>query len=145
MSTAFAALTSAIVQQLGAAPAVSAQIHRARMRMLPQGWQTAVVVRPVQSQVDRGVGVGTHMVWATQMAVECYARSLATVTPDLTVDALLQKVIERALSDPALGGAAGDIGLEAITYDFDVDGESTACVTVIFNVRHVTASNQVNP
>ena len=143
MSPAFASITSAMAAQLSAAPAVSAQIHRARMRVLPQGWTTAVVVRPVQAQAQRGEGMGTHIIWTTQMAVECYARSVATVTPDLTVDALLRSAVDRVLSDPTLAGAAGDIGLDAITFDFDVDGESTACATVVLNVRHVTASNQI--
>lgn len=142
-ATVFAQLVGATCAALQAAPAVSAQVHRARMRVLPQQWTTAVVVRPARAALEEAVGQGVASIWATQLVVDCYARAPAAQAGDLAVDALLGAVVARLLADRSLGGLVGDLGLLGIEYDFDVDGETTACATLTFQVRHASSAASI--
>lgn len=144
MTTVFSQVVGAMVAKLEAAPAVSSYIERARRRALPESAENAVVVLLQQAVVDRGMGAGTACIWATQVAVECYAKAAPGQTPDVAVDSLLQAVVGRVLADPSLGGVAGDVGLVGVAYDFDVDGRATACATVTFNVRHASAAASIS-
>lgn len=143
MSTIFASLVGAVVAALQAATPVSDQVHRARVRAIPKEWPTCVVVRPRQAELESGVGQGVAGIWATALQIECYARSNAATTPDVAVDALLEAVTNRLGQDPSLGGLVGGIGLQAIDYDFDADGENTVCATLTFTVRHASAANSI--
>lgn len=143
MSTVFATVIGAMVSALNAAPAVSAQVHRARVRVIPKEWPNCVVVRPMQAELEQGVGQGVAGIWATAVQVECYVRGLAATAPDLAVDALLEAVSNRFAQDRSLGGLVGDLTLLAINYDFDVDGESTACATLTYTVRHASAAGTI--
>jgi hypothetical protein len=73
------------------------------------------------------------------LAVECYARASAGTSPDEAVDPLVQSVYARLMTDPTLGGAVNLIEAQDISFDFDVDGEQTACATLIFNLRQIAA------
>ncbi len=143
MSTAFATVVGALVSTLAAGPAVSAQIHRVRLRPMAQAWTTAVVVRPLGVELQDAVGQGVACVWTTSVAIECYARAAPGVTADVAVDAVLQAVTTRLLANRSLGGTVGDLALAAVNYDFDTDAEATACVTLTYQVRHATAANTV--
>lgn len=144
MTTVFARVAGAAVAALEAAPPVSSAVYRARMRAVSQQESTAVVVRLRQAEVDRGVGNGTPGIWATVLDVECYARALPGQSGDDAVDALLDATVARLVADPSLGGVVGDIGLLGVTWDFDMDGQGTACAVVTFSVRHATASASVS-
>lgn len=139
MSTVFAGIVGAMTAALAAAPAVSPQIHRARMRPLPQEWSTAVVVRIEGAQLDPLAIQGAPINTDTTVIVECYARS-ATQSPDLVADALLQSVYAKLAADPTLGGLVADCQLTGLAYDFDQDAERTACVLLTYLVRHRTQS-----
>lgn len=143
MSTVFASVIGAIVTALKAAKPVSAQVHRSRVRVIPKEWPNCVVVRPLQAELEQGVGQGVAGIWATSVQVECYVRSTATTAPDAAVDALLEAVHNRLAQDRSLGGLVGSLTLLAINYDFDVDGESTACATLTFSIRHATAADSI--
>lgn len=143
MSTAFATVVGALVSTLAAAPAVSAQIHRVRLRPMAQAWATAVVVRPLGVDLQTAVGQGVACVWTTAVVIECYARAAPGTTADVAVDAVLQAVTTRLLANRSLGGTVGSLDLSAITYDFDTDAEATACATLTYQVRHATAANTV--
>ncbi|MGB3068445.1 MAG: hypothetical protein WBC18_07855 [Ottowia sp.] len=136
-ATVFAQVVGAIVNQLEAAPAVSARIHRARMRPLPTGAGTGVCVRIGRADLQKGVGQGVPYLAATGIAVECYARGPAD-SIDALLDALLQSAVSRLLADPTLGGLVGDLNLTGVSYDFDVDGDATGCAIVTFDVLHST-------
>ena len=144
MTTAFASVVGAMVTQLQATPAVSAQVDRVRLRPVAKQALTAVVVRPQGAERDTSVGQGVVGIWATGVTVECYARASASTSPDLVVDELLQAVATRLQSDPTLGGLVGGIELSAVAYDFDVDGDNTACVTLTYQIRHATAANSLS-
>jgi len=143
MTTAFASVVGAMVAALQAAPAVSTHVFRVRLRPVAQEWSSAVSVRPLGAEPDMSVGQGVVGIWATAVAVECYARSGAATSPDVAVDALLQSVTTRLAENRSLGGLVGDLTLSAVAYDFDVDGENTACVTLTYQIRHATAANSL--
>lgn len=138
--TAFARAIGAMQAALQASPAVSANVFRARARVVPQQMATAIVVRPAQAERDASVGQGAMAVWLTAIAVDCYARGSAANPVDDAVDALMGEAVERLMQDPSLGGLVGSIDPQGIAWDFDVDGEQTACATVTFYVRHATAA-----
>jgi len=145
MSTAFASVVGAVVAALQAAPAVSAQVDRVRLRPIAKESATAIVVRPLGADADTSVGQGVVGIWATSVTVECYARSGASVSPDVAVDTLLQDAATRLYQNRSLGGLVGDLTLSTVAYDFDVDGDNTACVTLTYQIRHATAAGSLLP
>ena len=132
-------MVTAVVDALKAAPAVSTRVERVRLRALPASAGTAVVVRPLGSDVqDAELLTGHPYVWTTSLAVECYARASQGTAPDVAVDALLDAVYARLLQDPTLGGAVAVLQPQAIAYDYDVDGENVVCATLQINARQMT-------
>lgn len=132
-------MVTAVVDALKAAPAVSTRVERVRLRALPASAGTAVVVRPLGSDVqDAELLTGHPYVWTTSLAVECYARAPQGTAPDVAVDALLDAVYARLLQDPTLGGAVAVLQPQAIAYDYDVDGENVVCATLQINARQMT-------
>lgn len=139
MATVFAGIVTAIVALLQSGVPVSPQIHRARVRPLPEDWTTAVSVRLEQAEFDRLAIRQAPINLDTTVVVECYARS-STLTPDLAADALLAAVYARLAADPTLGGTVSDLQPLSMTYDFDSDADRTACVSITYLVRHRTQS-----
>jgi hypothetical protein len=132
-------LVTAVVAALQANPAVAPRVDRVRLRALPASATTAVVVRPMAADVlDAEMPTGYPYAWTTQLAVECYARAAQGTAPDVAVDALLSAVYARLMADATLGGAATVLQPQAITYDFDVDGENVVCATLQINARQMT-------
>jgi hypothetical protein len=136
--TAFAAIVTALVANLSASVAVSANIYRALLRPLPDTENTAVVVRLQNAVPDRDQLNGNPVDMTTQIAVECYARSSAT-TADLAVDALLESVYTRLMSDQTLGGTVMDINCTALQFGFDAEAQQFAVATLTLDVRHRTS------
>lgn len=131
-------VTAAMAALQGAAPVVG----RVRLRPLSSTTLTAVVVRPVSSEVfDAPELTGYPYAWNTLIAVECYARSTSIQAPDASVDALLADVYSRLMTDLTLGGSVITLVPQGLTYDFDVDGEQTVCATFTFIARQ----RQVGP
>lgn len=134
--TAFASIVGAIVTALAAPTAVSAQIHRARIRPAAADWSTMVAVRPLDAMLERFAVQGAPMNVDTRIAVECYARASASQSPDVAVDALLAAVYARLAADNTLGGLVSDLVPSTLDYDFDADGEATACATLTYTAVH---------
>ncbi|CAM8658602.1 hypothetical protein MCEMIEM13_01526 [Comamonadaceae bacterium] len=143
MSTVFASVVGALVSVLSAAPAVSEHVVRSRVRTIPAQWQDCVVVRPMQAELDQGIGQSVANIWVTTVQVECYAMTHADTGPDLVVDQLLQAVHNRLMQDRSLGGLVGNLQLLAINYDFDSDGKNTACATLSFSISHASAAGSI--
>ena len=136
-------LVTAILQQLQAAPAIAPQVARVRLRPVSASTTTAVVVRPVASEVLEGeMTTGYPISWNTTIAVECYARASAQAAPDQAVDALLAAVYQRLLADPTLGGQVVVLQPLQVAYDFDADGEQTVCAVLTLSARQRTVGNQ---
>lgn len=141
MTTAVAAVVSAMVSTLQAAPAVSPQVHRARLRPMAADWASAVVVRPLSVAFEPFAIQHAPFNLDTQIAVECYARASAGTTGDAAVDALMQAVYARLMSDTTLGGLVGYLRPDRLDFDLDADGDNTACATFTFTVLHSAGNN----
>lgn len=140
MTTLMSAAVGAIVSALNQAPAVATQVARVRLRPMASTTATAVVVRPLGAEVlDTDLPNGFPLAWQCQIAVECYAKATAATAPDVAVDALVAAAYARLMADTTIGGAVGLITPRDVAYDFDVDGEATACATFVFNVRQTAA------
>ena len=57
----------------------------------------------------------------------------------MAVDPLVQSVYARLMADVTLGGAVNLLEPQDINFDFDVDGEQTACATLVFTFRQIAA------
>lgn len=138
--TAISTAVAAVVAKLQASPAVSAQVERVRLRPWKASVDTAIVVRPVRSDVvdPQLLGFGAYA-WDTAIALECYARAVAGTSPDAAVDALLGAAYARLMGDQTLGGAVRSIEPINVSYEFDVDDQATACAVIQFVARSVTA------
>jgi hypothetical protein len=140
MSTLIDQAVSAVLAALQSAPAVCLQIGRVNLRPAAQTVSQAVVVRPLSSEVvEASMLSSLPMSWTTAIAVECYARSsggIGGIAPDQSVDALVEAVYARLMADPTLGGVVLGLQPQTLHYDFDADGERTACATLVFNARH---------
>lgn len=138
VNTAVTAMVAALQSGTPVAPLVA----RVRLRPVAQATATAVVVRPLNSQVaEASLVPGYPVSWTSAIAVECYARSGTSTAPDVAVDALLEAAYARLMADPTLGGAVLALQPQEVAYDFDADGEQTTCATLVFNVRQRTAGS----
>lgn len=136
MSTLINTAVTAIVSALNSSPAVCAHIDRARLRPVAQSVALAVAVRPSQSEVIQFQLSSLPVSWATTITIDCYARSGASVSADVAVDALIESVYSRLMADPTLAGAVIALQPKGISYDFDADGDQTTCASLVFNVLH---------
>lgn len=145
MSTLINTAVSAIVDALGGAPAVCADIERVRLRPVSSGVSLAVAVRPVASEVlQTNLNPGMPLSWNTTVAVECYAKSGADVAADVAVDDLLADTYARLMSDPTLGGLVVNLRPKGVSYDFDADGQQTTCATLVLEILQRTAGNSLS-
>jgi len=145
MTTIINQVVTAITAALQSAPAVADSIGRVNLRPVSQAVAQAVVVRPVQSEVTQaGVLNSMPVSWSTTVAVECYARSSGATTPDQSVDALLESVYARLMADPTLSGVVLGLQPQHVSFDFDADGDKTACATIVFNARQRASAGSLS-
>lgn len=136
MSTRFLTISKAVEAVLQEGAPVAGLVERNRSRVLASNVRTAVVVRQGQAKVDQVAGRVQAAPWLTSIQIDCYGRASVDQAADEVVDGLLQLVQQRLGLDLTLGGAAGGLALQGIAWDFDVDGDSTACATATYFVRH---------
>ena len=129
MTTAFADITAAFIAALGATPAVSPNIFRARERVLAEEHVTAINVQFDGSEPYAGVMHGAPVDWRSKITVECYARSSIT-SGDLAVDPLLETAYARLALDTTLGGMVADIGYPQIEAENDSQGQKPGWPTI---------------
>lgn len=139
MSTAFQAIAAAIAAALTAAPALAGgRVYANRLRPLPEGVATAIVVR-----LDKSAGseqVLTALDWTSTFAIECYARGASGSDPADAVDALLQAAWARlAALDAAALGAMAIVINPAIDWIYDEADGPVVCASVGLQVQHRTA------
>lgn len=137
--TAFARAVKAAQQQLEAA-GVSENVFRNRARVVPRDMATAVVVRSSQAEGQTPAGMGSSSQWQLVLAMECYARARVDLDVEDALDALLLAACDVITADRTLGGVVADVAPVAVHWEFDVDGEKTACATVTFVVQQFTAA-----
>lgn len=138
-ATAFARAVKAAQQQLAAA-VVSPHIFRNRARVVPKDMATAVVLRSSQAEGQTPAGMGSSSQWQLVLAMECYARARVDVDVEDALDVLLLTATDAITADRTLGGLVADIAPVGVHWEFDVDGDKTACATVTFIVQQFTAA-----
>lgn len=144
MATQLAQIVGAMVSALGTPTAVSGQIYRARMRELAAEHANAVVVRVLSSTAERSTMKGGNTDWSSQIAVECYARSNTSTPPDLALDSLWAAVYARLMANSLLGGLLLDeMYCTQAAYDFDIDGQHTACLTSTWQITKQLTNNSL--
>lgn len=132
----FTAVT-AIVAALQADTPVCPHIYRVRRRPIAEEDTQALVVRAEQTEVSQtGMFSGAPLHWESTVSVECYQRAFDDV--DLALDPLIEAVFSRLMTEPTLGGAVVQITPKGISFDYDADGQQTACANIVFTVRHRT-------
>lgn len=136
MSTRFLTISKAVEAVLQEGGPVAGLVERNRSRVLASSVRTAVVVRQGQAKVDQVAGRVQAAPWLTSIQIDCYGRASADLAADEVVDGVLKAVHQRLGLDVTLDGIAGGLALQGIAWDFDVDGESTACATATYFVRH---------
>jgi hypothetical protein len=139
MTTAFATITAGIVALLGAAPAVSPNIFRARDRQMAEEYATAINVQFDGGVPNPGAMKGAPVDWGSRFTVECYART-STTSGDLAVDPLLEAVYEKIAADSTLGGLVMDIGSPLIEAEYGSEGQKTGWIRMTYPVLHRTAN-----
>lgn len=137
MTSAFANITTAIIAELSASPAVSENIFRARDRQIAEQHIDVINVEFDGAEPNYGAMRGAPVDWRSQYTIECYART-ATTSGDLAVDPLLLNCYARLMIDPTLGGIVMDIGAPAIKAEYDSQGQKTGWVRMTFPVLHRT-------
>lgn len=136
MSTHFIQVVKAVEAALKSGEPVAGLVERNRVRVLASSVRTAAVVRQGYANADRAVGCLQAVPWLTSILIDCYGRASADLAADEVVDGVLQAVQQRLGLDMTLGGVVGGLALQGIAWDFDVDGDSTACATATYYVRH---------
>lgn len=136
MSTHFLQVVKAVEVALKRGDPVAGLVERNRARVLASSVRTAAVVRQGHANADRAVGRLQAVPWLTSIQIDCYGRASADLAADEVVDGVLKAVHQRLGLDVTLDGIAGGLALQGIAWDFDVDGESTACATATYFVRH---------
>lgn len=139
MSTAFSKVVSAVVATLSANPAVCKNIYRARATAIPDKDDEAVSVQWEQGLPRAGTIGGAPIDWQTRVSVDCYASSFGvSVTGDVAVDPLLEKVYERLAADPTLGGMTDDFVIVGVEAENTADGKKTGWVRLTYVAEHRT-------
>ena len=139
MTTIISTAVGAIVAALTAGTPVASQVARVRLRPLAAAQAQAVVVRPLQTDASvSSLSPDLPVSWTSAISVECYARTSAATTPDLAVDSLVEAVYARLMADPTLGGAVLSLQPQSMSWDFDADGDQTACATLVFHALQLS-------
>ncbi len=138
--TAFVNITAALVARLVAAPAVSANIFRARDRPMAAQYVEALSVQWEGGESSRGAMHGAPVDWLSKFTVECYARATGDVTPDVAVDPLLAGVAARIAADTTLGGLVADVWLAGLEAEYNAEGQKTGWIRMTYLVQHRTSN-----
>lgn len=136
--SSFLQVARAVADAFKTAPAVSPNVFRSRSRVVPRQMDTAIAVYLGRAQRTEADGTLVPGVWDTQLVVEHYAREVAGATVEDALDELLQAAHARLAEDPTLGDLVADCELASLAWDYDMDGEQTACATAVFVVQHST-------
>lgn len=140
--TAFADLTDAIVAALQLAPAVAGGlVMKNRLRPLPAGVSTAVVVRLDQPAQAIETALGAHD-WATTFTAECYAKSTPMVDAEDAADALLDEVYPRLAGLSLVGLGVAQVAVQpSIEWQRDEEAAGMVCAVLRLTVIHRTYAN----
>lgn len=133
--TVYARITTALVELLRAPTPVAELIYRAQVKPINSSANTAVVVYPAESVIDRLAMRGAPMNLDSVYFVECYARS-TTDDADLAIDALLGVVYQRIADNPTLDGSVMDVIISSIRFDFGLEIDRLGVAILTLSIKH---------
>lgn len=138
MTTRAEAITEAIKTLLEASPTlVSGNVWRSRLRPIPAGSNTAIVVRQGRDvRINDSTTIGNYSRNAVVM-VEVYARG---DIPDQLADSVVESVVSRVMADPSLGGLCDDILVGNKSPDWAARDTDLVAIDVEFIAGYETAS-----
>jgi len=138
MSSAFLAVTDAVVAALRQAPAVSSDIQRGRATPVVQPKATAVRVSAVQSAAAPLDLSADTMEWKTGVVVSLYARAAAGQDGEQAIDALLVNAWTRVQA-MAMPAGVFDVVLDPrVSWDVDEADQTTVRADLSLAITHIT-------
>jgi hypothetical protein len=137
MSSIFLSIQTGIAAALtGATALAGAAVQLNTLRPIPEGVNTALVVR-LGSTTGNEYVIGS-LEWVTSYTVECYARVATGSDPAVSADALLVDVWSRLSNlDPASIGALSLILNPQIDWQYDDSATPLVCAVFKLQVEHV--------
>lgn len=142
MTTAALGIAQAVMAALGGL--AGGRVYLNRLRPLPVGADTAVVVRLISSQ-GRGDTMG-WLLWDTVIDVECIARSAAGAEPAVAADTLLADAWAAISGINVTDIAARSLALDpAIAWQFDADEGPVVSANISVRVTHRTLYRSLLP
>lgn len=133
--TAFANITTLLMEILQYPTPVAQYIWRGQGKPVPSDVLSAVVVKPIESQLDRNAIRGAPIDLDSIYVVECYARTTEK-DADAAVDDLLGEVYRRIAMSPTLGGAVMDCIVQNIRFDLGLEIDRVGAAVLTLMVRH---------
>lgn len=140
MTTQFANITGAVIAALSAAPAVSANVFRARDRVLAEQHADALNVQIDGAEGERGAMKGAPVDWLTKVTIEGFARATVGQSPDIAVDPLLGGVYARIAADSTLGNVVADIWCAAFEFEYNEERQKTGWFRMTYLAQHRTSN-----
>jgi hypothetical protein len=140
MPTSFYSITSHLMALFAQAPAVSANIYRARDRNIPAENLTALNVQFDGASPMSMAIKGAPIDWMSKFSIDCYAKS-KSVEGDEAVDPLLSAVFARIAADTTLGGLVVDVGVPFVETEYSAEGFRTGWVRLTYPVQHRTQNS----
>ena len=143
--SAHLALTQALVDALGQAPAIAGgRIYRGRMRAMPAEHTSALFVGIVRSTGTQPFAGDGRTDWQTTVAVDVCARASAGVDGLTAVDTVLQDVYARLATYNPPADVSAWLIEPAIAWEVDEADQTIACATVSLRVQHRTQSGSLS-
>jgi hypothetical protein len=143
VTTSFSKIVAEVVALLESAPAVSANVYRARSPEVPEQCADAVNVYFEGATPNEGAIHGAPVDWRSRIVVECYTRT-STQTADVAIDSLIEKVFEKLAADTTLGGTVAHIGMPEIDTEYNAAGQRTGWVRMTYTVEHRTSNDNLD-
>jgi hypothetical protein len=142
MSTAFLAITDAVLSCLQAAPALAGgRVTRGRATAVSATSQTAIAVNAARSRAEPLSMDGSALQWETTVVVTLFGRAAAGSDAEAAIDPLLVSTWDRLQSLTAPPGVV-DVALDpSITWDVDEADQTVVTASLALRITHITTAS----
>lgn len=125
-----------VFTELSASPVLaSGNIWRSRLRPIPEGTNTAIVVRQGDDYRNDQTTLGKYQ-RLLNVSIEVYSRG---DVPDSLADGLVESVVTRMMNDRSMGGLCDDVKLGNKTLQWESRDTDLAVIDITFEVEYETA------
>ena len=145
MTTAFLAITDAVLAALRQAPAVAGgRISRGRGTPVPASAATAVAVNVLRSRAEPLSLDGAALQWETTVGVTLFGRALSGSDAEAAIDPLIVSVWDRLQGITPPAGVV-DVALEpTIAWDVDEADQTIVTAALALRITHITTSSALS-